>query len=52
MTFRSFPEIGLYLGRRDHTTILHAFNKIACLLPTDPGLAAEVRAIRQQLEGA
>ena len=28
MTSHSFPEIGEYFGGRDHTTVLHAFNKL------------------------
>lgn len=28
LTAHSFPEIGEYFGGRDHTTVLHAFNKL------------------------
>lgn len=28
LTDHSFPEIGEYFGGRDHTTVLHAFNKV------------------------
>jgi chromosomal replication initiator protein len=28
LTSHSLPEIGEYFGGRDHTTVLHAFNKI------------------------
>lgn len=28
LTLRSFPEIGMFFAGRDHTTVLHAVNKI------------------------
>lgn len=52
ITFKSFPDIGRFIGGRDHTTALHAFNKIAVLLHTDAQLAADVAAIRNTLEGS
>jgi len=52
ITTRSFPEIGRHLGNRDHTSILHSFNKIAILAATDEKLARDVDAIRRTLEGA
>ena len=51
LTFQSFPQIGQHLGKRDHTTVLYAFNKISCLLHEDAKLAADLVAIRQRLEG-
>lgn len=42
LTPRSFPIIARSLGDRDHTTILHAFNKISVLLHKDERLQAEV----------
>lgn len=33
-TLRSLPEIGQFLGGRDHTTILHAWRKIAPMVET------------------
>ena len=52
LTTRTFPELGRRFGGKDHTTVLHAVNKIAVLLPADAQLAADVAAIRQTLEGA
>lgn len=49
LTLQSFVEIGQRFGRRDHTTIIHAFNKIEKLLEGDPALAGEVRQIQDQL---
>jgi chromosomal replication initiator protein len=49
LTTRSFPEIGRQFGGKDHTTVLHAVNKIGVLLPADPRLAAELAHIRSTL---
>lgn len=49
LTNKSYPEIGLRFGGRDHTTVLHAFNKINYLLQRMPELEAEVAAFRASL---
>ena len=36
LTSDSFAEIGKSFGGRDHTTVLHAVNKIEALLQEDP----------------
>jgi len=41
----SFPEIGRFLGGKDHTTALHGVNKIAALQRTDPEILQHVSAI-------
>lgn len=46
---RSYPEIGRRFGGRDHTTALHAANKIGRLLPVDEDLAFDVAAITERL---
>jgi chromosomal replication initiator protein len=48
-TDTSFPQIGLYLGNRDHTTILHGYEKIRGLLETDPGLRRDILEIKAGL---
>ena len=50
-TTASLPEIGRAFGGRDHTTVLYAVRKIAGFLDY-PALAAEVQAVRTQLEAA
>lgn len=45
----SLPQIGQWLGGRDHTTILHACERIAALLEADGTLRREVQAIRERL---
>jgi len=41
-TDHSYPEIGRRLGGRDHTTIIHAFNKIEGLIVKDAAMAAVI----------
>ena len=50
LTLRSLPEIGRRFGGRDHTTVLHAVRKIESLIGTDNGLAAEIEALKGQLQ--
>ncbi len=48
LTPRSLPEIGRLFGR-DHTTIMHARNKIAKLRQTDERLNSEIEALIARL---
>lgn len=48
LTIRSLPEIGRVFNR-DHTTILHARDKIARLRKTDARLNAEITALIEKL---
>lgn len=50
MTVRSLPDIARRFGGRDHTTALHAVNKIEGLIAADPATAKEVDHIREQLQ--
>jgi chromosomal replication initiator protein len=50
LTLRSLPEIGRRFGGRDHTTVLHAVRKIESLIGTDNTLAAEIEALKGQLQ--
>lgn len=45
----SLPQIGQWLGGRDHTTILHACERIAALLEEDRALRQEIQTIRERL---
>ncbi len=40
---KSLNQIGFMIGRRDHTTVIHALKKAEVLLETDPIFAANVR---------
>ena len=42
LTATSFPLIGAEFGGRDHTTVLHAYEKIAAEIGRDPSLAATI----------
>jgi chromosomal replication initiator protein len=44
-----FKEIGHFFGGKDHTTILHACNKIEKGLETDPSIREAVEAIQNLL---
>ena len=50
LTLRSLPEIGRRFGGRDHTTVLHAVRKIESLIGIDNALAAEIEALKSQLQ--
>ena len=46
MTTSSLREIGQFLNRKDHSTVLHAVNKIDVMLRNDLKLNKEVEAIK------
>ncbi|HEX3051667.1 MAG TPA: chromosomal replication initiator protein DnaA [Aggregatilineaceae bacterium] len=48
-TEASLPEIGEALGGRNHSTVLHGYQKIAEEVAADDDLREEVAAIRRQL---
>ena len=50
MTDSSLPKIGEYFGGRDHTTVLHAYDKISSELKTDNLLAEEIRRIKNDIQ--
>jgi chromosomal replication initiator protein len=45
----SLPKIGAAFGGRDHTTVMHAVDKITGLIQTDKRVFDEVSAITQEL---
>lgn len=48
-TQASLSEIGQLFGGRDHTTVLHAWQKIDRTLPTNPVLRRDLATIREQI---
>lgn len=50
LTDSSLPRIGEEFGGRDHTTVMHACDKIKSESATDTNLAATLRELRSQLE--
>jgi chromosomal replication initiator protein len=45
----SYPSIGTELGGRDHTTAMHAYDKISCRLQDDEKLQNDLELIKQRL---
>jgi chromosomal replication initiator protein len=50
LTSRSLPEIGRKFGNRDHTTVMHACNKVGELMQLDAAFAEDVELLRRMLE--
>lgn len=50
MTSSSLPKIGEEFGGRDHTTVLHAFEKIKQAMKTEKEIIDAVKSIRQNLK--
>jgi chromosomal replication initiator protein len=46
----SFPSIGDKVGNRDHSTVIHSYEKIKNDLKTDPELVQEIGQIRSMLK--
>ena len=48
-TGASLPQIGAVLGGRDHTTVIHGFERVATDLEADPELRRQVADLREKL---
>ncbi len=51
MTSQSLPAIGTALGGRDHSTIVHGYQKVAGRLEADSDLAGSIESIRAAVLG-
>lgn len=51
LTDASLPTIGAEFGGRDHTTVLHAWDKVHKLLATDSALSALLQQLTHQIKG-
>jgi chromosomal replication initiator protein len=49
LTDMSFPKIGEEFGGRDHTKVIHAYEKISENLKTDDSLQSTVNDITKKL---
>lgn len=49
LTELSLPKIGQEFGGRDHTTVIHAHNKIIKELETDENLANEIKNLMEDI---
>ena len=50
LTDLSFPKIGESFGGRDHTTVLHAWDKISKQIKIDPALAEDIRNLKEAIQ--
>lgn len=50
MTDNSLPKIGKEFGGRDHSTVLHAYNKIKNMISQDEGLRIEIETIKNKIK--
>jgi chromosomal replication initiator protein len=50
MTDLSLPKIGAAFGKRDHTTVLHACDKISKEIKTNPSVKDIVQNLKTQLK--
>ncbi|MDD3625692.1 MAG: chromosomal replication initiator protein DnaA [bacterium] len=51
LTDSSLPEIGEFFGGRDHTTVLHAYNKILKLIESNDPIRYQIQNIINELKG-
>ena len=49
LTSNSLPKIGAEFGGKDHTTVIHAYEKIVHALSTDDQLKQELADIKKKL---
>ena len=50
LTDSSLPKISEYFGGRDHTTVLHAYDKISSEIKTSNILEEEIRILKNELQ--
>lgn len=51
LTDMSLPQIGNKLGKRDHTTIIHGYEKIQSEMKTDPVLMNTITTLTRKITG-
>ena len=51
LTSASLPEIGNAFGGRDHTTVIHAINKIEKKIKTEQDFSVTIESLIQQIKG-
>lgn len=52
LTMRSLPDLGRRFGKRDHTTVLHAVQKMRRDMLTDAGLAHDIATLQESFTGS
>ena len=48
LTTYSYPVIGRYFGGRDHSTIIHAVQKVEARMQSEPDLRRDVMSLRER----
>jgi chromosomal replication initiator protein len=51
MTTRSLPDIGRRFGNRDHSTVIHAVNKVTSLLKAGDPVSDDIDRLTRELQG-
>ena len=51
LTKNSLPDIGRQFGGKDHTTVLHGYDKIKRLVESDSQFKAEIDQLINRLQG-
>ena len=50
LTELSYPQIAKIYGGRDHTTVIHAYEKIKALMAERPQIYQDVQTLIQQIK--
>ena len=50
LTNNSLPKIGKEFGGKDHTTVIHAYDKIADIITTNADLKKEINELKHDLD--
>ena len=50
LTDSSLPKIGQEFGGKDHTTVLHAYDKIQAAIKKDSTLNEEIKTLSEKLK--
>ena len=51
LTDDSFPEIGMAFGGRDHSTVMHAINKVSEQMGKDADVTEAITVLRKRMQG-
>lgn len=51
LTLHSYPTIGKHFGGRDHTTVMHSFERVEKMIAEYPLIARDVEALTCELGG-
>ncbi len=49
MTDKSLREIGTFLGRKDHSTVIHAFDKVQQTVEKDAMLKSTIQSLEENI---